>query len=178
MRRHYFVNAAIVVLGLTLLLPAGLQAQATADVNGRVLDQQGAVLPGVGLKLRGQDTGLFRDSISNENGTFNFKGMTPGVYQIEAELPGFKKYQRTNLKLEVGKTVVVDVTLEVGQITDEVLVTAEAPLVDITSKEVGGSIETRELIDLPTTNRNFTAYLAVLPGVKWSPLRPSNAGAR
>jgi hypothetical protein len=153
-------------VGIALLIPSTLAAQTgTADISGRVVDQQGGALPGVAIVARNQDSGTFRQSVSADNGTFQFPGLIPGVYQVEAELSGFNKYNRTNLRLEVGKTVVVDITLEIGGLSEQVQVTGESPLVDTTAKEVGGFVNTRELIDLPTTNRNFTSYLAVLPGV-------------
>ena len=158
------VSFLLAIVVCALILPADFHAQGTSNLSGRVLDQQGAVLPGVGLTLRGQDTGLFRESISNENGTFVFTAMVPGVYQLEAELPGFKKYQQSSMRLEVGKTVTVNVVLEVGQVTEEVQVISEAPLVDTTSKEIGGHLENREIVDLPSINRNFTGYLSLLPG--------------
>jgi hypothetical protein len=155
-----------IAVAMALVLPSVASAQSgTGDITGRVVDQQAGALPGVSVIARNQDSGVFRQSVSADNGTYQFTGLMPGVYQIEAELSGFNKYQRTSLRLEVGKTLVVDVTLEVGGVSEQVAVTAEAPLVDTTAKEVGGFIETRELIDLPTSNRNFTSYLNVLPGV-------------
>ena len=155
-----------VVVALVLSLPSALSAQTgTADITGRVLDQSGGALPGVTVIARNQDSGVFRQSVTAGNGSYQFPGLIPGVYHVEAELTGFNKYQRTNLRLEVGKTVVVDITMEVGGLTEQVAVTAEAPLVDTTAQEVGGFVATRELVDLPTSNRNFTSYLAVLPGV-------------
>jgi hypothetical protein len=159
------LRSALVLL-VVLSLPSVLSAQTgTADITGRIVDQQGGALPGVPVIARNQDSGVFRQSVSAGNGSYQFPGLMPGVYHIEAELAGFNKYQRTNLRLEIGKTVVVDITLEVGGLTEQVAVTAEAPLVDTTAKEVGGFVATRELVDLPTSNRNFTSYLAVLPGV-------------
>ncbi|HEX6164552.1 MAG TPA: carboxypeptidase regulatory-like domain-containing protein, partial [Vicinamibacterales bacterium] len=153
-------------LVVVLSMPSLLRAQTgTADITGRILDQQGGALPGVTVVARNQDSGVYRQSISAGNGTYQFPGLMPGVYHIEADLTGFNKYQRANLRLEVGKTVVVDITMEVGGLSEQIAVTAEAPLVDTTAKEVGGFVATRELVDLPTSNRNFTSYLAVLPGV-------------
>lgn len=154
--------AVLVVLSLSSLVSA---QTGTADITGRIVDQQGGALPGVTVVARNQDSGVFRQSVSAGNGTYQFPGLIPGVYHIEADLAGFNKYQRTGLRLEVGKTVVVDITLEVGGLSEQIAVTAEAPLVDTTAKEVGGFVATRELVDLPTSNRNFTSYLAVLPGV-------------
>ena len=163
--RHQCFNWILAIL-VVLSMPAVLSAQSgTADLTGKVVDQQGGVLPGVLVVARNQDSGVFRQSTSAGNGTFQCTGLMPGVYHVEAELSGFNKYQRTDLRLEIGKTVAVDITLTVGGLSEQVAVSAEAPLVDTTSKEVGGFVATRELIDLPTSNRNFTSYLAVLPGV-------------
>jgi len=154
---------AIVVV---LFMPSVLTAQTgTADLTGKVVDQQGGVLPGVLVVARNQDSGVFRQSLSAGNGTFQFPGLMPGVYHVEADLAGFDKYKRTDLRLEIGKTVAIDITLNLGGLSEQVAVSAEAPLVDTTAKEVGGFVATRELVDLPTSNRNFTSYLAVLPGV-------------
>ena len=152
-------------LAVALLLPPGVGAQAVSNLNGRTMDQQGAVIPGVGLTLRSQETGFVRQSISTENGTFSFTGLAPGLYRIEADLPGFKKYQASNLKLEIGKTAVFDITLEIGAAADEITVIGQAPLVDTTSNEVGGTIVVQELTELPSINRNFNSYMALLPGV-------------
>ena len=152
-----------------LVSPARLEAQASSNLSGRALDQQGAVLPGVSLTLKGEETGFTRELISNENGTFLFAGLAPGLYKITADLPGFKKYEASSLRLEIGKTAVVDITLQVGTTTDEVTVVAEAPLVDTTSKAVGGTVVFQELSELPSINRNFTTYMALMPGVVYNP---------
>ena len=163
--RHQCFTWTLAVV-VVLSLPAILSAQTgTADLAGKVLDQQGGALPGVLVVARNQNSGVFRQSVTAGNGSYQFPGLMPGVYHVEAELAGFNKYQRNGLRLEIGKTVVVDITLQVGGLTEQVAVTAEAPLVDTTAKEVGGFVATRELVDLPTANRNFTSYLAVLPGV-------------
>jgi hypothetical protein len=163
--KSFVVLVCAVVMSLSISRLASAQSIGTADMTGRVLDQQGAVLPGVTLILRATDSGLYRQGVSGPNGVYQFTGMLPGMYQIEVELSGFRKYERSNLKLEVGKTLGLDVTMELGAMSEGVTVTAENPIVDLTSKTVGGFVETRELVDLPTANRSFTSYLSVLPGV-------------
>ena len=152
-------------LWLTLLAMPALAQQATSDLRGRVIDTQGAVLPGVAVVARNQDTGLYRETISGGDGSFFFSAMTPGVYELTAELQGFKKYQRRDIRLEVGRTASIEVPLEVGRLEESVTVTAVAPLVDTTSKEIGGYITAQELTDVPSFSRNFTGYLGLLPGV-------------
>jgi hypothetical protein len=149
---------------LAYALPASGQ-QGTAEVRGRVVDAQDAVLPGVSVMVRNQDTGMFRQGVSTTDGTYFLSGVTPGTYELTAELTGFKKYARPNVRLEVGRTATLDVQLEVGGLEEQMTVTAEAPLVDVTSKEVGGHITARELTDLPTVNRNFIGFIGLLPGV-------------
>jgi hypothetical protein len=147
-----------------IALPAWAQ-QGTADLRGRVVDQQGAVLPGVSIVARHQESGLFRETISGADGSFLLSAMTPGVYEVTAELQGFKQYQRRDVRLEVGRSAQIDLTLQVGGLTESVTVSAEAPLVDTSSKEIGGFVAAQELQDTPAFNRNFTAYLGLMPGV-------------
>jgi hypothetical protein len=159
-----------VVLLLTFLISSAAAApvlaqQGTADMSGRVLDAQQAALPGVTVMVRHQDSGLFRETTSGPDGSFFLSAMTPGLYVVEASLTGFKKYERRNIRLEVGKTQQVDVVLEVGGIEETVTVTGESPLVDTTSKEIGGHISAQEFVDTPSFNRNFAGYLGMLPGV-------------
>ena len=151
---------------LGLLLPAVAWAQqGTTEVRGQVSDPQGAVLPGVNVVIRNQDTGLFRETVTNAEGTYFVSGIVPGIYQIDAEMQGYKKYSRKDVRLEIGKTATADVRLEVGSFEETVEVRAEAPIVDLTSKEVGGSVTARELVELPSVNRNFVGFVGLLPGI-------------
>ena len=151
-------------LFVTLFVASSASAQqGTSEVRGRILDPQGAVLPGVTVLVRNQDTGMFREAVSNPDGTYFVSGIVPGMYEITAELQGFKKYARPDVRLEVGKTTTLDVMLEVGSMSETITISAESPIVDTTSKEVGGNITARELIELPSINRNFVGYVGLLP---------------
>ena len=89
----------------------------------------------------------------------------PGTYQLNAELQGFKKFERKDLRLEVGKTSSIDVSMSVGTIEETVTVTSESPLVDVTSKEIGGNITSETLVKLPSVNGNFVGFVGLLPGI-------------
>jgi hypothetical protein len=145
--------------------PTAFAQQGTADLRGRVIDQQGAVLPGVAIVVRHQESGLFREAVTSTDGTFLMSGMTPGPYEVTAELASFKKYSQRDVRLEVGRATQVELKLEVGGLTEAVTVSAEAPLVDTTSQEIGGRISSQEFVDTPSLNRNFAGYLGMLPGV-------------
>jgi hypothetical protein len=156
---------AAVTAAVSLIAGTSWAQQGAAELRGTVLDQQNAVLPGVSITVRNQDTGMFRETVSNSDGTYFVSGITPGTYEIRASLTGFKQYARPAVRLEVGRTTTVDVTLEVGRIEESVTVAAETPLLDVTSKELGGHITGRELTEMPSVNRNFIGAMGMLPGV-------------
>src|SRR5918993_5406374 len=88
---------ALLFLGFLVISDFAFAQQGTADLRGRVVDQQGAVLPGVTIIVRDQASGRFRETVSGSDGSFHLSAMNPGMYEIEAELQGFKKYQQRNL---------------------------------------------------------------------------------
>ena len=158
------VVSSILIALLLLALPAAAQ-QGTSEVRGRVVDQQGSLLPGVTVTVRNQQTGMYRETASGADGSFIVSGVAPGTYQMVAELQGFKKFERKDLVLEVGKTATIEVSLEVGALTETVNVTTESPLVDVTSKEIGGNITSATLTQLPSVNGNFIGFIGLLPGI-------------
>ncbi|PYQ69131.1 MAG: hypothetical protein DMG04_29490 [Acidobacteria bacterium] len=163
---HRVVPIAAVAVLVSLLAAGSAHAQqGTGELRGRVVDAQNAVLPGVNVVAKNEATGMFREIVSGPDGSFFMSALTPGSYEVNAELSGFKKYQRKGVRVEVGKTQSVDVQLEIGGIEQQVNVTAESPLVDTTTKQLGGSVQAQELNDVPSINRNFTSYLSLLPGV-------------
>jgi hypothetical protein len=145
-------------------LPAAAQ-QGSAEIRGRILDTQERLVPNATVVLRNQETGMFRRVVSTADGTYFLSGVTPGVYELSAELAGFKRYSRRGVRLEVGKTATVDIGIEMGGLDEQLTVTAETPIVDVTSKEVGGHITSGELSDLPSLNRSFIGFVALLPGM-------------
>ena len=153
------------IVGLLMCAVSVFAQQGTSEIRGRLNDAQGGALPGVSITVRNQDTGMFRETVSNPDGTYFVSGIVPGVYELTAELQSFRKYQRKDVRLEVGKTTTIDIELAVGALEEVVAVTAESPIVDITSKEVGGTVTARELVELPSVNRNFVGFVGLLPGI-------------
>src|SRR4030095_15411332 len=106
-------------LGLSLLVPAPVSAQlGTGDLRGKVVDSSGAVLPGATVIAKNEASGQSRETISSTDGTFSMIALNPGNYELTASLSGFKKYQRTGIRVEVGKAVSLDVTLSIGGIEE------------------------------------------------------------
>jgi hypothetical protein len=160
------VPSSLVAIGISLLVVGSVHAQqGTGELRGKVVDAQTAVLPGVAILATNEATGQVREIVSGADGSFFMSALTPGLYELSGELSGFKKYQRKGVRVEVGKTVSIDIQLEVGGIEQQITVTAESPLIDTTSKQIGGTVTAQELNDIPSINRNFTTYLGTLPGV-------------
>ena len=146
------------------LSTVGYAQQNFAELRGRAVDAQGAVLPGVAIVARNQATGVFRETITGSDGSYFMSALTPGIYEVTAELPSFVKYQGRDVQLQVGRTATLNIMLQIG-LTESVVVTGETPLVDLSSKEIGGHVNAAELVDTLSFNRNFTSYLGLLPGV-------------
>ncbi|HWK11412.1 MAG TPA: TonB-dependent receptor, partial [Vicinamibacterales bacterium] len=149
---------------LLLAVPVFAQ-QGTTELRGKVVDSQGGVLPGVTVTVRNQATGMFRETQSGTDGSFIASGLTPGTYEVTASLQGFKTFNRKDLLLAVGNTATIDVKMEVGALEETVNVSAESPLVDVTSKEIGGNITSQTLVELPSVNGNFIGFVGLLPGI-------------
>jgi hypothetical protein len=154
----------LAAVAFALAIPAGAQ-QGVAEIRGRVLDGRDGLLPATPIVLRNQETGVLRRVAAGADGTYFVSGVVPGLYELSAERPGFKTYSRRGLRLEAGRTATVDVRLELGRREEQVTVTSEGALVDVTSKEVGGTITSRELTDLPSLNRNYIGFIGLLPGI-------------
>jgi hypothetical protein len=159
------IAKAFALLAILLSASQAVAQQGSAELRGRLLDNSGGALPGVTVTVRNQASGVYRNATSTADGAYFMTALIPGVYELTAELSGFRRYSRKDLRLEVGKTATVDVQLEVGGIQEELVVSAEAPIVDVTSKEVGGNITSQDLLSLPSVNRNFVGFIGLLPGV-------------
>ena len=162
------VVSAWLVAAFVLAAPAAAQ-QGTAQISGRVTDSQGAVLPGVSVVVKNEETGATRDLTSSTEGSYSAAQLTPGRYAVIAKLAGFRTMERSHLVLLVGTTLTIDLSLPVGGVEESVTVTGQSPLVDTTSATAGGNVGTAELSELPAMNRNYFSTVSLLPGVQFSP---------
>src|SRR5262245_19397103 len=104
-------------------------AQGTAQISGTVKDQTGAVLPGVEVTATQTDTGITRNTVTNETGSFVLPDLLVGPYRLDAALPGFRTFVQTGIVLQVNTSAVINPTLQVGQVNDEIEVKANAAMV-------------------------------------------------
>ena len=168
MRRYMWSLLAAFGVLVSALVAEANQGGGSA-LQGRVVDAQQAVLPGVAIVVTNQDNGTFRETISGPDGAYFVPGLQPGRYRITADLQGFKKLAREDVVLLLGSTQTVELRLDVGGVAETVTVTEEAPPVDLTSARVGGNVGSRELLDLPSPTRNFISFVAMVPGVQLNP---------
>ncbi len=158
------LSFALMTSVLSLAPPAGAQF-ANADLAGLVQDQEGAALPGVVVTARNQATGLARTTVTAANGSYAINGLKPGLYTASYQLEGFQTAERTGVELRVGQTTRINVALQLGTVEEAITVTGTAPMVEVTSKEIGGTLTTQEFEDLPTQNRSALLFAALMPGV-------------
>jgi len=163
MRRVLATMTAVALLSTPL--PAVAQL-GDSSIRGRVADESGAVLPGVTVVVTNEQSGIFRQVVSNVDGSYFITGIIPGSYVVTAELEGFRKYSRPGVLLELGKTTTLEVVLPVGGLEEIVTVTTETPLVDLTSKQVGGNVTAGELTGLPSGTRSWLGFVGLLPGIQ------------
>src|SRR5262245_51608203 len=130
-----------------------LRAQATAQISGTVKDQSGAVLPGVEVTATQTDTGISRMTVTNETGSYVLPNLPLGPYQVEATLPGFRTFRQTGIVLQVNASPLINPVLEVGQVSEQVEVQANAALVETRSAGVGQVVENARILELPLNGR-------------------------
>jgi len=165
-RLSALVTLLLLVVAASAAPAAPAQQGQYAAVQGRVLDEAGLALPGVVIVVTHEQSGMFRQVVSNADGSYFVTNIVPGPYRITAELAGFKKYERPDVVLTIGNTTTLDITLAIGALQESVTVTAEAPLVDTTSKQIGANISQAELNALPILNRNWMFAVGLTPGVQ------------
>ena len=155
---------AILFIGV----PAFSQGSA-GRILGTVTDQSGGVVAGATVSVVDTERGVTRTLTTDDAGEYNAPNLTPGTYTVRAEAKGFKRIERQNVVIEVGKEVRVDLTVQPGDLGQTVTVTEQVPLVETTNATLGGTLDNSEISDMPLNGRNFQDLLALRPGVMLQP---------
>ncbi len=168
-------------LGLIALIALSASAafsQGSAGaITGTVSDASGALIPGVQVTATNQATNQTRQVITNETGSFRIDPLPSAVYSVSAELAGFRKEVRSDIKVDIDARLRIDFKLEVGAVTDVIEVTSTAPVVQTDSSSVGQVIDQRKIQDLPLNGRVLSALAYITPGA-YAPRAGSNLAAR
>ena len=157
--------AMLAALALSAL-PAAAQIT-TGTVFGTVKDAQGAVIPGAAVTLISETRGTqLSDVFTNENGDFTFVNVPGDRYTLQVTMQGFKTSKRAGVAVSPGDRLSLgSIAIEVGGLTDTVVVKAESPVVQAQSGERSFTIPTSTVENLPIANRSFTALASLAPGV-------------
>ncbi len=158
-----FVTAIVVLIALPMCLV--FAQTSTATILGVVKDTSGALVPGVSITVKHTESGLTRTVVSGERGGYNVPLLPVGAYEITTTMPGFKQAVRSGINLVVGQEAVVDLTLEVGAVGEQVTVTEEAPLVNTTTSSTSGVITEQQVKELPLNGRSFDQLITLNVGV-------------
>jgi hypothetical protein len=137
---------------------AGLRAQsaATSQVTGTVLDPSGATVAEAQVKLTQTETGLVRTAVSGTDGRYVVPSLPIGPYKLEIGKPGFRTFVQTGIVLQVNTNPAIDAVLNVGSVTDQVVVEAATTMVEVHTTSVGQVIDSQRVVDLPLNGRNPT----------------------
>jgi hypothetical protein len=160
------VFSLLAVLALVLCSAIGARAQVTtAAVRGTVMDAQGAAVADADVSITSTDTGLARNTKTGSDGEYSFPDLPLGSYRLHASHAGFKGETQTGIVLHVADSLVINVTLNVGAISESVTVEASPIAVETTSGELTGLIDGAQVSELPLNGRNFMQLVTLMPGV-------------
>ena len=157
------------VLGV-LLFSLSLFSQGNfGRILGTVTDQTGGVISDATVSIIDKDRGVARTLTTDSAGEYNAPTLIPGTYTVRVEAKGFKRLERQNVVLEVGKEIRVDLTVQPGEQVQTVTVTEAVPLVETTNATLGGTLENAQIQDLPLNGRDYQNLLGLRPGVMLQP---------
>src|SRR5438552_2331096 len=142
----FSITLFIALLG-SIMTCASVWAQATAQISGTVRDQSGAVLPGVEVTAAQTETSIARTAVTNETGSFVLPNLPLGPYRVEAALTGFRTFVQTGIVLQVNSSPTINIALQVGQVSEQVEVQANAGLVETRTLSVGQVMEKARIME-------------------------------
>ncbi|PWU06952.1 MAG: hypothetical protein C5B51_11120, partial [Terriglobia bacterium] len=150
---------------LAITAALSLHGQNFGEINGTVSDSSGAVIAGATVTVTNRATNSARSVTTNAAGNYTVPFLVPGAYNVQAEQTGFKLTSRTDVDLEVGAVVRIDLSMEVGGVTESVAVAASSALLATEGTAVGTVIENRRIVDLPLNGRNYLQLIALSTSV-------------
>src|SRR3989442_490378 len=163
-----------VVLISALFFSAQAQTTTVGTISGTVRDEKGAVVPRAEVSIQGEGTGISRTVSSDDNGFYLAPSLPAGRYTISTAPRGFKKTVASAVDLHVSENKVVNLDVQVGQVSETVTVASEAAPVETRSGEVSSLITEKQVTELPLNGRNYAQLALMVPGV--SPVTQAGAG--
>jgi outer membrane receptor protein involved in Fe transport len=154
-------------------LPA--MAQTASNIEGTIKDSKGAVVKGAQITATSASLAVERMTTSDENGFYRLAALPAGIYVVKISATGFANSNFSSVELTVNRTMSLDVQLEVGDVKEQINVTAEAALIDPTTPATGGTVTPRQIQDMPVNGRNYLDLMQLIPGAVIN--RQANVGS-
>src|SRR6266702_4536666 len=165
MRRGFGIGAQILIIPILFFSGAPARAQTTGSISGIVMDPSGSVIPDIAIICRNVDTGVQQNATTNMDGLYAFTTLPVGHYELETFRPGFKPYKRTGLAIDVGTKLQIDITLEMGEQSQQVTVSSNAVQVETADTQIGGVITSADITAVALNGRSVTDLLSLQPAV-------------
>ncbi len=162
------IGGLVMLVAVMATSPAAAQVGA-AVLTGTVVDATGAAVPGATVTVVAARTNLSRTVVTTVDGGFLVPALAPGPYRVRVDAAGFKPLTRDGIRLATGETIQLDLTLEVGGVSEGLTITADAPLLRSASSGLGHVIDHRRIVDLPLNGRSVIALASLVPGVALPP---------
>ncbi len=152
-------------LAFLLLWSSSVFAQVSATVSGTVTDPSGAAVTGAAVTAKQLDTGITRSTATGDAGRYDLFGLPVGGYEVHVKKQGFAEEVRTGIQLVVGQEAIVNLTLRLGQVEEQVTVNENAPIVSTTTADISGLVGEQQIKDLPLNGRSYDLLMLLNPGV-------------
>ncbi|HET8674603.1 MAG TPA: TonB-dependent receptor [Blastocatellia bacterium] len=164
MKHLQTASVALLILNLSI----GTLAQTyQGRILGSITDESGAVVK-CKVTITNTETGISRTLETNDSGDYVAPNLPPGLYTIVAEAQGFKRVERSQVRVEVAKDVRIDMTLVPGALNESITITGDAPLIETTNNTLGGTFSNKAINDLPLNGRDFQNLVVLRPGIQRS----------
>ena len=167
---------ALTVLAMMCGFSGRLHAKVDAGISGIVADSSGAVVSGASVEVKDVETGIVQKRLTNADGFYAFVDLQPGHYDVEVSQTGFNTFRQTGVLLDVNSAKVLNIKLNVGQVSEKVEVTSATVQLDTASTQNGEVIRAETITSVPLVTRSYTDLLALQPGV--TPISSGLAGGQ
>ena len=165
MRRNFGIAAKVLIVVVLVFCCMPARAQTTGSISGTVRDPTGSVIPDIAIICRNVETGVQQNATTEAEGIYAFPILPVGHYELETFRPGFKPYKRTGLTIDVNTKLQVDITLEVGEQSEQITVSESAVHVETESSQMGDVVAGSVMTAVALNGRAFTDLLSLQPGI-------------
>ena len=173
MKKKLALYVVLSLLGVGSLIGVHAQTSTVGSISGTVRDPQGATIPKTEVVIEEETTGQTRTVRTDDDGSYSAQSLPVGRYSVTVAPQGFKKTVATGVEVHVSDRVIVDLTLEVGQVTETVTISDAAQLVETESGKVSSLVSEKQVTELPLNGRNYAALVTLVPGLS----APNEGGA-